>query len=269
MKEARVALTTSEMGVLPDAGTTSMSLLRHMFGQLAPHLAGDRGMTSKDQVSVSARRHHLLQDLDLLLDKSLDAVPAVVLVVFLGPFSPHAFAKFRALPPQLFRYRAQVDLIDADALFGGDHHHVAVVRVLEFHQVVDVGRRVYRHPVRQRHTKLKRQEKRLSAGAGENRHPLCLGQQFLCKVLADRFQGVLKVLSRLPSQAADERADLSIKCIGVLDSAVVKSQVATDDRSVGLRQGCQGSNVFCRFLSSIGLTRFSSKNDQFVVVYPS
>lgn len=118
---------------------------------------------------VTAGRHELFDDLDFLL-------VVESLFGYAGEFGSAAsvhvdtFTKLRALRPYFARHRAEIHFQDPRALLRRDHHHVAVVRVLEFDQVIDVRRRIHGQAIGKRHLKLQPQEEGPRARPGEHRH---------------------------------------------------------------------------------------------------
>ena len=84
--------------------------------------------------------------------------------MLVGPFAADARAKLGPLGPQLLGDGAEIDLKDPHALGGGNHHDVAVVRVLELDQLIDIRRRVDGEPTDHRHLKLEAQKEGLRTG---------------------------------------------------------------------------------------------------------
>ena len=164
---------------------------------------------------VAAGGHELVEDLDRILEKLASPFLAVALIMGLRPFASHALTQFRPLFPNLRGDCPEVHLQNSHALFRHNHHDVPMIGILQFDQVIDVGRTVQGNPVWQRNLKLQRQKERMLTRSREDGEPLGIGQQLRCQHVLDTSEGGVEVVLLLDVQALPKRPHALVERVSI------------------------------------------------------
>src|ERR1700747_2812273 len=125
----------------------------------------------------------------------------MVLVVLLSPLTAHTRAQFGRLCPNALGHGSKVDPQDSRAVFRANQDHITVIGVLKLDQMINIGGRVNRNPIRQGNANLERQEERLLSATGEDRETCRAGGDSCPKKGLYWVQRLLKVLPHVGSEA--------------------------------------------------------------------